>query len=64
MGPEIGPWVATAGNTITITSLGTAVSVKNPNFGQAGQPQIITRDFGFGARSQGLLPSAGNRGYT
>ena len=52
-GNGVGPWVANVGDTITITSLGTAVSVKNPNFGQAGQPQMITRDYGFGAQGAG-----------
>jgi FtsP/CotA-like multicopper oxidase with cupredoxin domain len=58
-GAGIGPWVAAAGDTITITSLGTAVSVKNPNFGQAGQPQFITRDFGFGAQGAGSSVTIG-----
>ena len=54
-----GPWVANVGNIITITSLGTADSVKNPNFGQAGQPQLITRDFGFGGVT-GAVTIGGN----
>ena len=45
----IGPYVASAGDTITITSLGTAVQVRNPDYGQTGQTQFITRDYGFGA---------------
>jgi FtsP/CotA-like multicopper oxidase with cupredoxin domain len=44
----VGPYVAAAGDTITITSLGTAVQVRNPAFGQAGQAQFITRNYGFG----------------
>jgi large repetitive protein len=54
-----GPWVANAGDPITITSLGTAVSVKNPNFGLAGQPQLIPRDFGFGGVT-GTVTIGGN----
>ena len=48
-----GPWVAAAGDTITITSLGTAVQVRNPNFGQPGQAPTITRDYGFGVQGAG-----------
>jgi hypothetical protein len=48
-GNGIGSWVASAGDTITITSLGTSVQVPNPNYGQTGAPRYITRDYGFGA---------------
>jgi FtsP/CotA-like multicopper oxidase with cupredoxin domain len=44
-----GPYVAATGETITIQSVGTAVSVPNPNFGAAGEPPTISRDYGFGA---------------
>jgi large repetitive protein len=54
-----GPWVANANDTITITSLGTAVQVRNPNYGQAGQPQFITRDYGFGAQGAGSSVTIG-----
>lgn len=46
-----GPYVASAGQTLTLTSAG-MVDVQNPLFGAPGEPRIIMRDFGFGA-SQG-----------
>jgi FtsP/CotA-like multicopper oxidase with cupredoxin domain len=54
-----GPYVAAVGDTITITSLGTAVQVRNPDFGQAGQPQFITRDYGFGTQGAGSSVTIG-----
>jgi hypothetical protein len=58
-GAANGPWVAGAGDTITITSLGTAVQVRNPNFGQTGEPQFIPRDYGFGAQGAGSSVTIG-----
>jgi FtsP/CotA-like multicopper oxidase with cupredoxin domain len=52
-GAANGPYVASVGDNITITSLGTAVQVRNPDYGQAGQPQFIPRDYGFGAAQGG-----------
>ena len=52
-----GPYVAAAGQTITITSLGTAVQVRNPDFGLPAEPEFIPRDYGFGA-------AQGNGGVT
>ncbi|HEY9051874.1 MAG TPA: hypothetical protein VIQ03_10050 [Gammaproteobacteria bacterium] len=47
-GPTMaGPYVATAGETLTLVSAGT-VEVPNPDFGQPGEPETISRDFGFG----------------
>lgn len=43
-----GPYVAQAGDQMTIVSAGNTV-VPNPDFGLPGQPRTITRDFGFGA---------------
>ncbi|MCI0504702.1 MAG: hypothetical protein L0Z73_01185, partial [Gammaproteobacteria bacterium] len=42
-----GPYVAAAGDILTITSVGT-VPVPNPYYGAPGEPQSIERDFGFG----------------
>lgn len=53
-GPTMaGPYVATAGQTLTLVSAG-SVEVPNPDFGQPGEPRSITRDFGFGA-TQGVV---------
>ncbi len=47
-GPTVaGPWVAAEGDILTITSVGNK-EVLNPQFGAVGQPQVITRNFGFG----------------
>ena len=47
-GPSIaGPYVATAGQLLTIVSAGT-VDVPNPDFGAPGELRSISRDFGFG----------------
>ncbi|MBI3562201.1 MAG: hypothetical protein HY080_10870 [Gammaproteobacteria bacterium] len=47
-GPTVaGPYVTAAGQTITITSVGNK-EIQNPLFGAAGQPQTISRDYGFG----------------
>jgi len=44
-----GPYVAAAGDILTITAVGT-VDVPNPNYdGTAATPKTIPRDFGFGA---------------
>jgi len=60
-GPIVtGPYVATAGDTLTIVSAGT-VTVNNPDFGSPGAPQLISRDFGFGAsQGQGSVTIGGN----
>lgn len=53
-GPTMaGPYVATAGQTLTLVSAG-SVEVPNPGFGQPGEPRSITRDFGFGT-TQGVV---------
>jgi large repetitive protein len=52
-GEGVGPYRSASG-TITILAASTppnplgSVSVRNPNFGQPGAPQFITRDYGFG----------------
>lgn len=43
-----GPYVAATGTQITIESMGD-VQVPNPAYGDAGEPEYITRDYGFGA---------------
>ncbi len=43
-----GPYVAGTGAQITIESMGN-VQVPNPAYGDAGEPQYITRDYGFGS---------------
>jgi FtsP/CotA-like multicopper oxidase with cupredoxin domain len=45
-GGAVGPYTV-PGGTLTITAMGNTV-VPNPSYGQAGQPQTITRDYGFG----------------
>ncbi|MCP3999294.1 MAG: hypothetical protein GY727_00055 [Gammaproteobacteria bacterium] len=47
-GPVGGPYVAVAGDTITITSAG-STDVLNPSFDGSTNSKVITRDFGFGA---------------
>lgn len=56
-GPTMaGPYVATAGQTLTLVSAGT-IEVPNPDFGQPGEARTISRDFGFGAGglTQGIV---------
>jgi hypothetical protein len=62
-GDQIGPWVSTAGNTLTITALGDQVV---PNYAYSGpaattapfNQKTITRHYGFGA--QCASPTPGN----
>jgi hypothetical protein len=56
-GPGNSGPVASTGQTLTIQSVGD-FSVRNPAYGNAGEPMLITRDFGFGA-SQGEVTIGG-----
>lgn len=57
-GPTGGPYVSATGQTIHITSVGTAVPVPNPNYPDVpGSTPTINRDFGFG-------PDTGTRSVT
>ena len=53
-----GPYVAGAGEEITITALGLQ-PVPNPEYGISGEPASIMRDYGFGA-TQGTVTVNGN----
>jgi len=63
-GPGGGPYIASAPATITIQSLGTAVSVKNPDFGAGGEPEFITRDYGLGTQGAGSSVTIGGVAQT
>lgn len=59
-----GPYVPSASGpegprTLTITSLGTAVEVPNPAYGELGAPATITRDYGFGPDVPGRAVTIG-----
>jgi hypothetical protein len=56
-GPGNSGPVVSAGSALTIQSMGD-VSVRNPGYGGAGEPMLVTRDFGFGT-AQGEVTIGG-----